>query len=586
MNNKNESLIPIILGAVGHRDLRDEDIKKLESSVAGIFDGLKKKFPTTPLVLLSGLAEGADRLIVRIGLDKGARLIVPMPMEKDKYMEDFKTDKSRQEFNELLKHAENTFPLSLTDENHENNKKGVPVNRDLQYRALGSYIARNSQIVIALWDGVDTNKMGGTSDVIRLIYEGVPEDLDPVKNKDFNILEPLESGHIYWIPTPRESHPIDSDFKVRLYKQKKSIVGDIIFKYPQWERIEMYNANAQKFSSKLENDREKSLEYLVDVGRLSVDEKNITKIVLGHYTFSDTLALHYQWWARFTWQLLFILALFAILSFGIYAHISPDNKWCLSAYSITMGVGFIIFKAAKKKEFHDRHLECRALAEALRIQFFWTLSGISNYVADYYLLKQRTELDWIRRALRNIRFLSFQQNTTSEETLQHVYERWVGGQKNEKGQKEYFDKKVDEYEKKRNSRGYTIWGFLIAGVIIACALLFWPNEDSHEENLFHHILILLVVFLPAMAAVYEGYIEKMTFDAELKQYKTAKHMFELAISKRNEIRQKEEKKVITQEESLAKQKEILIQLGKEALIENGDWVIIHRHRPLEFLMKG
>jgi ribosomal protein S17 len=96
--------------------------------------------------------------------------------------------------------------------------------------------------------------------------------------------------------------------------------------------------------------------------------------------------------------------------------------------------------------------------------------------------------------------------------------------------------------------------------------------------LFHHIIILLVVFLPAMAAAYEGYIEKMTFDAELRQYKTAKHMFELAISKRNEI--------IKTGKNLDKQKEILIQLGKEALIKNGDWVIIHRHRPLEFLMKG
>ena len=70
----------------------------------------------------------------------------------------------------------------------------------------------------------------------------------------------------------------------------------------------------------------------------------------------------------------------------------------------------------------------------------------------------------------------------------------------------------------------------------------------------------------------------MTFDAELKQYKTAKHMFELAILKRNEI--------IKTGGSLENQKEILIQLGKEALIENGDWVIIHRYRPLEFLMKG
>ncbi len=77
----------------------------------------------------------------------------------------------------------------------------------------------------------------------------------------------------------------------------------------------------------------------------------------------------------------------------------------------------------------------------------------------------------------------------------------------------------------------------------------WKGKKLFEfstmcSKLFHHILIFLVVFLPAIAAAYEGYIEKMTFDAELKQYKTAKHMFELAISKRNEIKQEVKKKVI------------------------------------------
>jgi hypothetical protein len=43
---------------------------------------------------------------------------------------------------------------------------------------------------------------------------------------------------------------------------------------------------------------------------------------------------------------------------------------------------------------------------------------------------------------------------------------------------------------------------------------------------------------------------------------------------------------IEDEESLSKQKEILIQLGREALIENGDWVIAHRHHSLELIMKG
>jgi len=204
------------------------------------------------------------------------------------------------------------------------------------------------------------------------------------------------------------------------------------------KHLDIYNTDVQKLSSRLETEQEKSKEYLIDEGKLSEADKAITHGIVRHYALSDTLALRYQKYAILTWRLLFILAIFAVLSFGIYAHIFPDNKLGLLMYLIILGIGFAIYIVAKYKEYHDRHLEYRALAEALRIQFFWILSGISNYVADYYLLKQRTELDWTRRALRNIRFLSFRQSNSSLKTIQAVWEDWVDDQKN------YFMDKIEK----------------------------------------------------------------------------------------------------------------------------------------------
>lgn len=59
----------------------------------------------TPLALtiLSPLAEGADRLVVREVLKfPGAVLEVVLPLEKDDYVRDFETKESKEEFEMLL----------------------------------------------------------------------------------------------------------------------------------------------------------------------------------------------------------------------------------------------------------------------------------------------------------------------------------------------------------------------------------------------------------------------------------------------------------------------------------------------------
>ena len=43
----------------------------------------------TPIIVLSSLAEGADRLVARVALAHGARLVAPMPMPIEEYRRDF-----------------------------------------------------------------------------------------------------------------------------------------------------------------------------------------------------------------------------------------------------------------------------------------------------------------------------------------------------------------------------------------------------------------------------------------------------------------------------------------------------------------
>ena len=73
--------IPLILGVTGHRDLRLEDREILASRIRDVIWELRRDYPETPLVLLSPLNEGADRLVAEVALapELGVRLIAVMP---------------------------------------------------------------------------------------------------------------------------------------------------------------------------------------------------------------------------------------------------------------------------------------------------------------------------------------------------------------------------------------------------------------------------------------------------------------------------------------------------------------------------
>ncbi len=166
------SPLPLVIGVTGHRTIRQQDIAPLEEVVRGVIEGARQRYPHCPLVILSPLAEGADRLVARVALDLGARFIVPLPLPPAIYVQDFATDASRAEFQHLLSRAESVFELPIL---HGSSTAAIAErgeSRDRQYAQVGAVVARHSQIFIALWDGVsDGAGPGGTADIVRFRLE-------------------------------------------------------------------------------------------------------------------------------------------------------------------------------------------------------------------------------------------------------------------------------------------------------------------------------------------------------------------------------------------------------------------------------
>ena len=138
------------IGITGHRDI--VQTFQLKQGIKQLFTNLYNKHQE--IKLLSPLADGADRLVADIYLEvfkDKAHLVVPMPFDKERYMKDFDT-KSKKEFLEYLKIAKSVIEVENT--------------QGCNYKSVGVYVADESDILLALWDGTFNAKSGGTGDIV------------------------------------------------------------------------------------------------------------------------------------------------------------------------------------------------------------------------------------------------------------------------------------------------------------------------------------------------------------------------------------------------------------------------------------
>ena len=122
------------------------------------------------LRLLSPLAEGADRLVAKAALLSGYRLEVAMPFAQAEYEQDFDPE-GVTEFRALLDQARDgpgdRRVLAIDGPQADGREKG--------YEAVGRFVLRNCDLLIAVWDGQPASGRGGTAEVVRsAVAMGVP----------------------------------------------------------------------------------------------------------------------------------------------------------------------------------------------------------------------------------------------------------------------------------------------------------------------------------------------------------------------------------------------------------------------------
>ncbi len=219
--------IPIVIGTVGHRDLDPED-KVIVKAVRKECKRLRRTYRATPFLVLSGLAEGADRLIASIAMEElGATLIAVLPFPAADFCADFKTEASRQELLSFIGRSAATFDVHLPSDEQW---KQAGQMRDAQYARVGALIAEQSQILLALWDGRPARGIGGTADVVGWFERGYAPSEYSIYAGDLSLLDPPQPGLSVCIdPATGEREIHNAPPRTRRYGlQPSSVINDIL----------------------------------------------------------------------------------------------------------------------------------------------------------------------------------------------------------------------------------------------------------------------------------------------------------------------------------------------------------------------
>jgi hypothetical protein len=430
--------LPLVIGVTGHRDLRDEDVARLETEIAGIIARLRLDYLAddgeTPIIVLSALAEGADRLVARVALAQGARLIAPLPLPREEYRRDFEPGLkpgNAAEFDELLAQATAAPVIGFT---HGNSLAAVRSDRGKraeQYRAAGLFIIRHCNVLIAVWDGDESNMaVGGTAEVVKFVREGIPLEVSRSARAS---LDGSEIGPVIHVVARRRKDDEPAG-KIAVERWGRAVIdhyrggplrralghggrfigrllgierADIRAKLPAaqrreldaWERFAVLIALTQQFNREAaalagaERGRARmarSFEYLFDGpdprASAETDAKPVARDLAPRrcalYSISDTLANDCQDQFRRDWLLLFTLTFSAFFCFAVFSHVGVAGNTLLVLYSAIYVVIFLIFLRARRSRHQERFLDYRALAEALRVAVYWRLVGIGLRPSD------------------------------------------------------------------------------------------------------------------------------------------------------------------------------------------------------------
>jgi hypothetical protein len=425
------------------------------------------------------------------------------------------------------------------------------------------FIASHAHILVAIWDGKDSGRLGGTGQIVTYYLHGSLPGITERLRQARHILSGGDEHLLYHIVCSREGgNGVVADGLTPLQTLWRT--GDEASpdeRMPQEFELMIrhmveFNEDCDTYAGQIDGTHAAGTS---DAG--TVD--NIDHL----FRAADWLALHFQKRVLLALRITFTLAALMGIAFTCYAHLAQQDNM-IYFFLLLFAGGGVVAALARRREWHRKYLDYRALAEGLRIQLYWRRAGIlkdtdHEFAHDNFLQKQNIELGWIRNVMRAVGLRP--PRKLEPDALARVISEWVG-ESGRSGQLHYFERKTEEsaglHHLTEIIGSISLWVGIAISVFLAIFALKLPEATKTT-------LVMIMAVLSIVAAVREAYAYRKADKELIRQYRFMQRIFSGA------------RAALDRTSDPAEKRGILRSLGDAALTEHAEWTLMRRERQVE-----
>ena len=499
---KENTGIPVVIGVTGHRNLHPADLTEISGAVRQELHALRIAYPSSPMLLLCSLAEGADQLCAEIALEEGYRLAVPLPMPLPEYEQDFE-GKALQKLHNLAARAEEVFVVPQTEPFREG--------RDYLFRQADLYVAEHCHLLLALWDGKEGRPDGcGTAETVEM-------KLRQTYCRQKGIVPRPGCSAVCHIPVRRASGngisgtdslgaDVSEEDANRKSVVKARMLGDTDALREILRKTDAFNRRARTVSGDAAADR-----------------------LAAIYTAADSLSLKNQRKTTAVLALTAILATMVTMAFLLYDE--ATLYWMILVCGAGIAALILAVRLSERSEWHTSYLQYRLLAEILRTQSFAHRAGLRMQVTDLLPWSLWTDVPWAAGAAA-VLSAGEEDRKAAPDSPQEV-SAFI------RGQKAYHQKALIRTGRREQTNQRILRTALVLTLVsYAAALVFEiaagglltgaAHLPDPELELWRTVLKIVLGSLSAATLFAGNYYGKLALDEEMEEHRRMAALFESA----------------------------------------------------------
>jgi hypothetical protein len=451
--------------------------------------------------------------------------------------------------------------------------------RDRMYANLTDTLIRRSSLLLALWDGRGSHLPGGTADTV-LRYLGVRTD-ETREVDGIQFIEATEEPEdtarlVYWTPALRSGGTAGRQAPAPCYLAGAGDnVLQVLPRMPerlarQLAELNGYNLEYQRLSGSGRLGSPDSVMASLPA-RAALPPGAMLEHIDAQYGKADALAVYYQKRSDLLFDLFAFMAFAMGVAYLIYEKLT-ESRALLIAYLATLLTSLGVYYVLQGKRWFGKHLTYRALAETLRARFYLRLAGADRRMDAAEVLalsgiERFRGFSWIGFVLKGIEAADDGVDPGRDLATQSVEQAWI------EGQFRYFTRKVAQLER-ASRRVKHLRHFLFVAILVVISLLFAFGDQLHRIDMglgipLKNILTFLMGFMAVLLGVWELHRDKMATRELLWQYRNQLSHFARA------------REQLARMSSPRRRNDVLVDLGKDSLMESYLWAIHRYHREHE-----